>query len=183
MRTTATFADQAHAAAAIAELRTRGVTDDHMSIIGRDGHQGEAGIGQGIDGDKDRFMDAQGDQELNDQGQRHAARGLIGGGALGGLLGVAMLAIPGVGPFMAAGTIAAMLTGGVALGAGLGGLREILTTHGYDEQTADALAQRIDAGDVLVSVDADADLMAHDAVEDIVTRNGGTLTMRQTAIA
>ena len=50
-----------------------------------------------------------------------ASTGAVLGGALGWLVGVGTLAIPGVGPFIAAGPIMAML-GGVAIGGSMGGI-------------------------------------------------------------
>src|ERR687886_556784 len=78
-----------------------------------------------------------------------AATGLVAGGLLGGiggwLIGVGALAIPGVGPFIAAGALGAALTG-AAIGAGVGAIAGALIGMGipeheakyYDVETRDA---------------------------------------------
>src|SRR6266705_5287089 len=64
-----------------------------------------------------------------------AGTGLVLGGAMGWLMGVGALAIPGLGPFIAAGPIMAAL-GGAAAGAALGGLTGALIGMGIPEYEA-----------------------------------------------
>src|SRR5687767_7401622 len=68
-----------------------------------------------------------------------AATGAIAGGILGGLggwlIGIGALAIPGVGPFIAAGAFATAL-GGAAVGAGLGAIAGALMGMGVPEEHA-----------------------------------------------
>jgi hypothetical protein len=79
-----------------------------------------------------------------------AAAGVLGG-ALGWLIGIGALAIPGVGPFIAAGPIMSALAG---LGAGtvLGGLSGALVGLGIPEYEAKRYEGRIRSGGVLLSV-------------------------------
>lgn len=79
--------------------------------------------------------------------------GLIGG-ALGLLAGIGALAIPGVGPLIAAGPIMAALSG-VAVGAAVGGLAGALVGMGVPEYVAKRYAGKIEEGNILVSVHAD----------------------------
>ena len=65
------------------------------------------------------------------------AGGLLGG-TLGWLAGIGALAIPGVGPLIAAGPIMAML-GGAAVGATVGGLTRGSCRHGYSGAGSEAL--------------------------------------------
>ncbi len=73
------------------------------------------------------------------------------GGALGWLVGIGALAIPGVGPFIAAGPIMAAL-GGVALGATLGGITGALIGLGIPEYEAKRYEGRVREGGILISV-------------------------------
>jgi hypothetical protein len=83
-----------------------------------------------------------------------AASGAVLGGAFGWLVGIGVLAIPGVGPFIAAGPIMAMLSG-VGLGATVGGLTGALVGLGIPEYEAKRYEGRIKAGSILLSVHAD----------------------------
>jgi len=78
------------------------------------------------------------------------AGGLLGG-ALGWLAGIGTLAIPGVGPFIAAGPIMAALSG-AAVGAAVGGIAGTLIGLGIPEFEAKRYEGKIKGGNVLVSV-------------------------------
>ncbi len=82
-----------------------------------------------------------------------ATPGGLVGGALGWLAGVGALAIPGIGPFVAAGPIIAALNGS-ADGATTGGIAEGLIGFGFgfDETEARRYEGRLKAGNVLISV-------------------------------
>ena len=87
-----------------------------------------------------------------------AVTGAATGGALGGLGGVlaglGALAIPGIGPVVAAGPIVAGLTGAAA-GAGVGGLAGALIGMGIPEDEAKRYNEYFVAGKILVLVDED----------------------------
>lgn len=76
------------------------------------------------------------------------------GGALGWLAGIGALAIPGVGPFIAAGPILAALSG-AALGAAVGGVAGALIGMGIPEYEAKRYEGRIHGGGILISVHTD----------------------------
>jgi hypothetical protein len=82
-----------------------------------------------------------------------SAGGLLGGG-LGWLVGIGTLAIPGVGPFIAAGPILAALSG-AAVGAAMGGLTGALIGMGVPEYEAKQYEGKIKGGNILVSVHTD----------------------------
>jgi hypothetical protein len=88
------------------------------------------------------------------------AAGAVTGGTLGGiggiLLGMGALAIPGVGPFVAAGPIVAGLTG-LAAGAGAGVLVGGLIGLGIPEEEAKRYNQYLEDGHILVLVDANSE--------------------------
>lgn len=77
--------------------------------------------------------------------------GGVVGGALGWLAGIGALAIPGVGPFIAAGPIMAAL-GGAAVGGAVGGLAGCLIGMGIPELEAKRYEGKIKNGNVLISV-------------------------------
>src|SRR6476620_2273449 len=87
-----------------------------------------------------------------------AATGAGTGGALGGvwgwLMGIGALAIPGVGPFIAAGPIVAALAG-AGVGAAVGGLTGALVGMGIPEYEAKRYEGKIKAGNILISVHSD----------------------------
>jgi hypothetical protein len=83
-----------------------------------------------------------------------ASSGAIIGGALGWLVGIGALAIPGIGPFVAAGPIVAMLSGIGVLGT-VGGLTGALVGVGIPEYEAKRYEGRIRGGGILVSVHCD----------------------------
>jgi hypothetical protein len=95
--------------------------------------------------------------------------GLLGGG-LGWLVGIGALAIPGVGPFIAAGPIMAALAG-AALGAAAGGLTGGLVGLGIPEYEAKQYEGKILKGNILISVHTeDGDEV--DRAKEIFEREG-----------
>jgi hypothetical protein len=83
-----------------------------------------------------------------------ATSGMAIGGALGWLAGIGALAIPGIGPFIAAGPIVAALAGAGAGGA-VGGLIGALVGMGIPEYEAKRYEGRIRGGGILMSVHCD----------------------------
>jgi hypothetical protein len=82
-----------------------------------------------------------------------ASAGGVIGGALGWIAGIGALAIPGVGPFIAAGPIVAALSG-VAIGGALGGITGALVGLGIPEFEAKRYEGKIKEGNILISVHA-----------------------------
>jgi hypothetical protein len=80
-----------------------------------------------------------------------AGTGGVLGGALGWLVGIGTIAIPGLGPFVAAGPIMAAL-GGVAAGATLGGITGALVGMGIPEYEAKMYEGKVKEGNILISV-------------------------------
>src|ERR1700741_2091440 len=83
-----------------------------------------------------------------------AGTGAVLGGGLGWLLGIGALAIPGLGPFIAAGPIMAALAGAGVVGGG-GGLRGALGGMGIPEYEAKRYEGRVKDGGILLSVHSD----------------------------
>jgi uncharacterized protein (TIGR02271 family) len=101
-----------------------------------------------------------------------AATGLVAGGILGGLggwlVGIGALAIPGVGPFIAAGAFATAL-GGAAIGAGVGAIAGALVGMGVPKDEADYYEGEVRSGRTLVTVRAEG---RYDAAQRILREHG-----------
>jgi hypothetical protein len=82
------------------------------------------------------------------------ATGGVIGGALGVLAGVGLLAIPGLGPFIAAGPIMAGLAG-LGVGGAVGGFTGALIGMGIPEFEAKRYEGRLQKGGILLSVHCD----------------------------
>ena len=160
----AVFDSRSEAEAAVQELRSAGVDTDRLSLVGRNE-------------DRTTVTDGSGDVTEDDAG-KDAAKGALGGGALGAILGVAALAIPGVGPLAAAGAIASSaIPGAAAIGAGVGavagGLTGYLKDHGVSDEDASYYEGRINEGGIFVSVDVSGGDISREQAREILARNGG----------
>lgn len=158
----AVFDSHDEADRAIDELRRAGVRDSALSVIAR--HDGKTTTTSGTG-------------ETEEHGGS-IVRGLLGGGALGAGLGVAALAIPGVGPLAAAGAIAAAvvpetMAAGAAIGAAAGGLGEALSKHGVSDEDSRYYQDRIGNGGVFVSVDTRDGGIDRMTAQEILRRSGG----------
>ena len=97
----------------------------------------------------------------HDKGTRAPAGAAVGagtgaalGGALGWLVGIGALAIPGLGPFVAAGPIVAALAG-IGVGGTVGGITGALIGLGFPEHEAKRYEVRVKEGGILLSVHSD----------------------------
>ncbi|MDO3412285.1 general stress protein [Saccharibacillus sp. CPCC 101409] len=155
-----TFEREEQAVQAIHELKNAGYTGDEISVIAKDTKESEELR-----------------SETGTKAPEGMAGGAIAGGALGGAAGViaslGALAIPGIGPLLAAGPIAAGLAG-ATLGAGVGGLAGGLIGLGIPEKEAKYYNDRVHAGEVLVLVDEQEAMRSK--IYEIYLRNGATNT-------
>jgi len=99
-----------------------------------------------------------------------AGTGAVIGGTLGWLAGIGALAIPGVGPLIAAGPIVAALTG-VGVGGAIGGISGALIGMGIPEYEAKRYEGRVKEGGILLSVHSDNSDWTGKA-KDILERTG-----------
>jgi hypothetical protein len=133
--------DEAQACRIVDDLKTNGFSDNDVSVLLSD-QQGTYDFAH----------------EKNTKAPEGATTGVATGGILGGafgwLVGVGALAIPGVGPIVAAGPIMADLSG-AAIGAAAGGLTGALIGLGIPEYEAKRYEGKVRAGNVLISVHAD----------------------------
>jgi hypothetical protein len=99
-----------------------------------------------------------------------AGSGAVVGGVLGWLAGIGTIAIPGVGPFLAAGPIMAALAG-AGVGGAVGGLTGALVGAGIPEYEAKRYEGRVRNGGILMSVHCDNSEWTSKA-KDILERTG-----------
>ncbi|OWA37598.1 hypothetical protein B9G55_05975 [Saccharibacillus sp. O16] len=156
----ATFEREEQAVQAIHDLQKAGYERDHISVVAK--HTKEA--------EEIR-------NETGTKAQGGLTAGALTGGALGGTLGViaslGALAIPGIGPLLAAGPIAAGLAG-ATVGAGVGGLAGGFIGLGIPEKEAKYYDERVHEGDVLVMVDAEEAMRSQ--LYEIFARHGANNT-------
>ncbi|PSL40167.1 heat induced stress protein YflT [Planomicrobium soli] len=138
-RVVGSFNTENEAINAIEDLKRQGYDSENISVLSKDKQETENVAG-----------------ETNTNFVEGAATGATAGGALGGLGGVlagmGALAIPGIGPIVAAGPIAAGLMGAAA-GAGAGGLAGALIGMGVPDDEAEEYGRHFDEGRILVMVE------------------------------
>lgn len=103
-----------------------------------------------------------------------APRDAFIGGVVGLAAGMIAIAIPGVGPFLAAGPLATTLAGavgGLTAGAATGGVIGLLRDHGISEEEAEFYAEGVKRGGALVTVHGVAGDRADEA-KKILARHG-----------
>lgn len=158
----AVFDSRPEAERAVAELRSAGISDSAISVIANKDH-----------------AEAVGGHEVEHGGDTADVVGKTAAGAgIGAVLGIAALAIPGVGPLVAAGAIAEAAIGGAALtgtaiGAAAGGITGLLSDHGENDDDARYYEDNIGKGGIYVSVNKSAAGAGADQAEQILMRNGG----------
>ena len=141
----------------VQELRLAGFTDDTISVLFPD---------QKLTRD---FAHEQNTKAPEGAATGAGAGGVVGG-ALGWLVGVGSLAIPGLGPFIAAGPILAALSG-AAVGAAVGGLTGALVGMGIPEYEAKQYEGKIKNGNILISVHV-TDAQERDIAREIFEKSG-----------
>ncbi len=123
-------------------LLASGFTNDDVSVLLPDNNRGSKDFAH----------------EKNTKAPEGTTAGVTTGGAIGGTLGllagIGMLAIPGVGPLIAAGPIMAALAG-LGVGGAVGGVIGALVGMGIPEYEAKRYEGRIKEGGVLLSVHCD----------------------------
>jgi len=144
---TAFFETYEDASEAVRRLETAGVPHRDISLVANNaGDRYSTHANRTFDGTNHH------DDEADGAGTGATVGTLAGGGA-GLLAGLGMLAIPGLGPVVAAGWLVSTLVGAGA-GAALGGLAGSLTDAGVDENDAHAYAEGVRRGGALVTVRA-----------------------------
>lgn len=155
------FKSRAQAEACIDKLIAAGYRNDDISVLAPSSH-----------------VTHELATEKNTKAPEAATAGATAGGAIGGTLGllagIGALAIPGVGPFIAAGPIMGALAG-LGVGAATGGIIGALVGMGIPEYEAKRYEGRVKDGGILLSVHCDdsdwtskaKDILEHSGAEDI----------------
>lgn len=163
-RVTAVFTDRTQAEQAVEELRRMGVTNEHLSFVGRH--------------DEDQIAETAGEDVK--ETAKDTGVGALAGAGVGAIFGIGAALIPGVGPFIAAATVGSLgaygagfsaaalgasatsllaATGaglaGAAAGGAVGGIAGALAKVGYEQEEAEFYGQEIERGGLLIAVDTD----------------------------
>jgi hypothetical protein len=159
-RLTAVFDERASAEAAIDELRRAGVLESELTIIARQ-----------VDFTPSPITEESAGEEL--------AAGTVTGAGVGALFGLAAALIPGIGPFVTAGTLLSaalgLVVGSTAAGAIIGGTAGLvgsaLARAGFDAVEAHYYGHAVEQGAILVTVDTTRVDLA--TVRNVFQRHGG----------
>jgi len=158
---TAVFDGREEAELAVGELKAAGVPERSIALLWR----------------ANQFIDTE--VEWPEGHSKLSVFGATaGGGVAGAILGIAILAVPGVGPIAAAGSIVASAFASVAaasgaLGATGGAIARMLTDHDVDGVSAAYYQQQIQRGKIFVSVDTRIAEGQHDTARQIMRQFGG----------
>ena len=145
------------AQAAVRDLAAAGFSREHIGLVAHERHASDLGVNAK-------------DGSAASGALAGAGTGAALGGIAGLLLALAPLAIPGIGPIIAAGPIAAALAG-AGLGAATGGLIGGLTKLGIPDEHAHTYAEGVRRGGTLVTATAHTEMQAARGVE-ILQRHG-----------
>lgn len=149
---TRAYDSYADARSVVTALEEAGIPHSDISLVGRDTGSGTTNATDNAAATDDKAEDAEKGAGTG------ASLGTILGGGAGLLAGIGSLAIPGVGPVVAAGWLIATLTGagvGAAVGGGAGGLVGMLTGAGVPHEDAHVYAETVRRGGNLVTVRVD----------------------------
>jgi len=159
------FDSVSEAQRALNELVQAGFSRDHISLVAHD-----------ASGQYSKYLNKDG--SFDPEGDVTADEGAGFGAAVGAITGVlaslGAMAIPGIGPVIAAGPLLAAVTGGTigaVAGAATGGITAALIKTGLPEDEAQYYTEGVRRGGTLLVVDTDSDSKAQRAV-DIMDRNG-----------
>ncbi|MDQ1591438.1 MAG: hypothetical protein QOG71_2065 [Pyrinomonadaceae bacterium] len=159
------FDNRAEAQSVVQELLGAGFRRNDISVMSKkiEGQDKPTREGEVV-----AYVEEDGEEQIKDMA-KGAGTGAAIGGLAGLLLSLTAFAIPGVGPVLAAGPLAAIIAG-AGIGATAGGLISGLTRLGVPEDDANYYAEGVRRGGTLISVEA-ADNQADGAVA-IMKRHG-----------
>ena len=152
--------NEGQAQRAIVALESAGFSLPDISVLSNDGLQTQLGSATTLSypaapeiNGKTREVGVANSTKAPEGATAGGVTGGVLGGVAGWLLGIGALAIPGVGPFVAAGPILVALSG-AAIGASAGGLVGALVGYGIPEYEAKLYAGKLEGGHILIGVHA-----------------------------
>src|SRR3954471_22167082 len=145
---TRVYNDYASAEATVQELKDAGLGDSHIGIVASNADGWHNPSGGDVDPvhDKDRA----GKDERSEGAATGGGIGAVAGGAAGIAAGLGLIAIPGIGPVVAAGWLAALAAGAVGGGVA-GGLIGALVESGTSKENAEVYAEAVRRGGAIVT--------------------------------
>ncbi len=154
------YQNEEDARKALESLMEMGYSSEQISVVSRSR-------------DTDRIEGVEGDTLEDTAVESGLKGGAAAGAAIGGvgglLAGLGLLTIPGIGPILAAGPVAATLGGilaGGAVGGAAGSIGGAIADSGVPEEEKRYIEERFEAGDIIIYVDADEDL--YDRTSDVL---------------
>lgn len=160
------FRDVSTAENAVKALRNKGFGDSEISIIAKDDQKSQSGS---------QDMETGGDFGTDSLGDGTAWGGALGGVA-GLLAGVGALAIPGIGPIIAAGPLAGVLSGAVT-----GGVAGGLIDLGIPEERGRQYEEDLKQGGVLAVIETSknkvndaSSILRENGAKDVEAHGGDT---------
>lgn len=137
------FENEQSAKSTVEEIKSKGISEERISLVAKNNEAEDMEAGTQT---QTQTKTRRGNQTDG------IGDGIATGGALGGIAGIlagaGMLAIPGVGPILAAGPLAAGISGLAA-----GGIAGGLIDYGLDEEQGQRYAKEIERGRILVAVE------------------------------
>src|SRR3954468_7361 len=145
---TRVYNDYASAEATVQELKDAGLGDSHIGIVASNADGWHNPSGGDVDPVHDKDRDGKDDR--SEGAAAGGGLGAVAGGAAGIAAGLGMIAIPGIGPVVAAGWLAALAAGAVGGGVA-GGLIGALVESGTSKENAELYAEALRRGGAIVT--------------------------------
>ena len=160
----------------VRDLKAAGLGDSHIGIVASNAEGWHKPGGGAVDPKHDKDRDGK-----DDRAEGAATGGGVGtilGGAAGVAAGLGMLAIPGIGPVVAAGWLAALASGAVGGGV-VGGLIGALVESGTSRENAELYAEAVRRGGAIVTAKVGDDAVVR--YTEIMDRNALNVMAREPA--
>ena len=173
---TRVYSDYASAELAVRELKAAGLGDSHIGIVASNADGWHKPGGGDVDPRHDKDRDGKDDRA--EGAATGGGLGAIAGGAAGVAAGLGMIAIPGIGPVVAAGWLAALAAGAVGGGVA-GGLIGALVESGVSKENAELYAEAVRRGGAIVTAKVPDDEQAKYTA--IMDKSAFDIAARETA--
>ena len=160
----------------VRDLKTAGLGDSHIGIVASNAEGWHKPGGGDVDPKHDKDRDGKDDR--SEGAVTGGGMGAILGGAAGVAAGLGMIAIPGIGPVVAAGWLAALASGAVGGGV-VGGLIGALVESGTSKENAELYAEAVRRGGAIVTAKVSDDEVAR--YSEIMDRNALDMSAREHA--